>query len=157
MHMSCVTQAAAGKNNKYMGFFGLFFFSAEELLALRCCSSHLLLHVWWAGTSAGPSDGCCGFLERVAVPVCDPCRCYVCWSLCYCLVSVMVEVRPRGLFPWKSKPAELIKWLVKESQAQLSPKPSVLGILNWEAAGVTEAALLQCAHRSGLWTFPVST
>lgn len=79
------------------------------------------------------------------------------WSWCYCLVSVMVEVRFPGLSQWKSKPVELMKWLIKESQAQLSPRPSVLGLLNWEAAGVTEAAHLVCAHKSGLWAFPVST
>lgn len=45
---------------------------------------------------------------------------------------------------WKSKPVELMKWLIKESQAQLSPRPSVMGLLNWDAAGVTEAALLVC-------------
>lgn len=43
--------------------------------------------------------------------------------------------------------------LIRESQAQLSPKPTVMGILNWEAAGVTEAALLVGAHRSDLGPF----
>lgn len=43
-----------------------------------------------------------------------------------------------GTLQWKSKPVELIKWLIK---VQLPPEPSVMDILNWEAAGVTESAL----------------
>lgn len=77
----------------------------------------------------------------------------MCWSLRCCLVSVMVEVRLWGLFQWESKLGELIKWLIRESQAQLSPKPTVMGILNWQTAGVTEAALLVGAHRSDLGPF----
>lgn len=42
----------------------------------------------------------------------------------------MIQVRFPGLFQCKSKPAEVIKWLIKESQAQLSPKPSGMDILN---------------------------
>lgn len=72
-------------------------------------------------------------------------------------MSVMVEVGFPGHSQWKSKPVDLIKWLIKESQAQLSPSPSVMGLFSWDVAGVTGAALLVCAHRSELRTLPVST
>lgn len=48
----------------------------------------------------------------------------------------MVEMRFPGLSLWKSRPVELIQWLISESQAQLSLSCHLV----WEAAGVTEAA-----------------